>query len=255
MKHIKFLMVIAICLFFVGQAYATLTTIGTASYDSDGDGNTENYNLIYDNDSPFGSIVWLDYSNTFNTWDNHMNWAAGLNASGVLTYNLNPGVNVIWNGAWRLPATVDGSPLVGPGDPDYYDGTGPNGFNITTSELGHLFYTAAPDGLGNLGYYDTSGNFVGDGNYGLLNTDDFQNLQAYVYWSGTEYAALPDLDLAWYFSFIGGGQNVGDKVYDYFALAVRPADVTIDQIPEPSSILLLGFGLAGVGLFRRRLKH
>ena len=33
-------------------AGATLLTIGTASYG----GN--NYNLIYDNDSPFGSIVW-----------------------------------------------------------------------------------------------------------------------------------------------------------------------------------------------------
>ena len=39
-----------------GRAQALLTTIGTADYL----GNT--YNLIYDNSSPFGSIVWLDYT-------------------------------------------------------------------------------------------------------------------------------------------------------------------------------------------------
>ena len=75
------------------QAHATLTTIGQAQY------GVQNYNLIWDNDSPFGSIVWLDYTNSGNTWQNQVNWAAGLNSGGVLTYNIDPGYSVTWSSA------------------------------------------------------------------------------------------------------------------------------------------------------------
>lgn len=75
-------------------------------------------------------------------------WAAGLNEPGILTYYLNPGISVSWKGDWRLPETVDGARRFG------YDGTTTAEFNITTSDLGHLFYKF----LGNLGYFDTDGN-------------------------------------------------------------------------------------------------
>jgi len=57
------------------------------------------------------------------------------------------------------------------------DGTTTAGYNITSSEMGHLYYTE----LGNDGYFDTSGNTTGcseSSPYCLTNTGDFQNLQA-----------------------------------------------------------------------------
>lgn len=98
-----------------------------------------------------------------------MAWAARLNDAGEITYNLSVPMN--WAGEWRLPATVDGSRVYGwEGDPDgdgNYDYTA--GYNLANSEMGHLYYTE----LGNLGYYDTNGDNVGDGNYGLKNAGDF----------------------------------------------------------------------------------
>jgi hypothetical protein len=203
MKRIFGLLVALVMLFgFLVQAHATLITIGQAQYGG------QNYNLIWDNDSPFGSIVWLDYTTNENTWQTQVNWAAGLNSGGVLTYNIDPLYIVTWSGNWRLPETVDG-PLDDPSDWGY-DGTTTAGYNITSSEMGHLFYTE----LGNLGYFDTSGNYVGDGEWGLLNTGDFQNLQPDRYWSGTEYSANPSY--AWFFDFSDGVQGPGLKSSDWY---------------------------------------
>lgn len=87
--------------------------------------------------------------NSVANWTAQNAWAAGLNGGGVLAYNINPGYTVTWNGNWRLPTTVDGPWVWG------YDGTTTAGYNITTSEMGHLFYTE----LGNQGYYNTSGEY------------------------------------------------------------------------------------------------
>lgn len=250
MKHIKSLMVIALCLFFVGQAYGTLTTIGTASYDSDGNGSTEDYKLIYDNDSPFGSIIWLDYTKDPYHWDYQQSWITSLNTGGVLTYNLNSGVAITSTGDWRLPLTVDGEKVNYP-DSRFYNGTGPNGFNITTSELGHLFYSE----LGNVGDIDTSGTITSCsalGTHCLTNTGVFDSLDSHFYWSDTEYSV--NSDEAWGLNFYYGWQDSMDKGYYRAAIAVQTAEVSFNQVPEPSTILLLGAGLAGFGLLRRRLK-
>lgn len=84
---------------FAGSVQAMLTTIGQAQYGSN------SYNLIYDNASPFGSIVWLDYTNSAPSWSYQMAWAAGLGTN--LTYNINPAYSVTWGGDWRLPSTLD----------------------------------------------------------------------------------------------------------------------------------------------------
>ena len=90
----------------VGLAQATLITIGTAGYDSDGDGATERtaeyseyYNLIYDNDD---DLIWLDYNNGPASWNSQMAWGARLGSA--LTYDIDSTYEVTWdsNDSWGL---------------------------------------------------------------------------------------------------------------------------------------------------------
>jgi hypothetical protein len=195
-----------------GFAWAELSVIGTALYD-----NTE-YNLIYDSDQ---QLVWMDYSHQGGPWPQQVAWAEGLNAPGQLTCRLNEGVRVSWEGGWRLPASVDGPRYYG------YDGTTTAGFNITSCEMGHLFYKS----LGNPGYYDVDGTPRDDYGRpdkdlgGLQNTGPFRNLLPSAYWSGTEYGIAPVR--AWDFNMYFGSQNnvAFKSSYPYPALAVRPGRV------------------------------
>jgi hypothetical protein len=202
------------------QAHATLILQGTDSL-----GNR----LIYDDDL---DITWYDYTHTANAWQNQVNWA------GALTVDFG---GTIYDD-WRLPSTVDGSWSWGS------NGTTTAGYNITTSEMGHLFYTE----LGNKGYYATDGTYPQPG-WGLTNTGDFQNLQFDGYWSGTEYAANPSIGYAWFFNFDDYGDQDARYKYDddVSALAVRPGNVSA-PIPEPATMLLLGSGVASLGLYRRK---
>ena len=235
----KKLVALSICLAFfgmAGMAQATLITIGTATYGG------SDYNLIWDDDNNGNSVVWLDYSNAGTNWSAQMSWAAGLNGNGVLTYNLNPGYSVDWNNsAWRLPSTVDGQYQYG------YDGTTTAGCNITSSEMGHLYY----EELGNLGYDDTSGNY--QSSHGLQYTGDFDNLLASWYWSGTEYAM--NTGVAWYLYMDYGYQGTHDKGIDGYGLALRSGQVSAaSPVPEPATMLLFSTGLVGLAGYRRKRK-
>ena len=165
-----------------------------------------------------------------------MNWTAAVAWADGLEY-YDSVRDVTWTD-WRLPTTVDGPYVWG------YDGTTTAGYNITTSEMGYMYY----ENLGNLGYYDKAGNY--QPGWGLNNTSPFNNLQSYDYWSGTEYSANPDY--AWGFNFYYGYQHHFDKDRNvYHAWAVRPGDVS--AVPIPGAVWLLGSGLACVGACRRKL--
>ena len=144
MKRILFCMLAMLVVFaLVTPAHAFLINRGT---------DTLGNRLIYDNDL---DITWYDFSNAANSWQNQVNWALGLSVTfGSTTYD-----------DWRLPLTVDGLYVFG------WDGTTTAGYNITNSEMGHLFYTE----LGNKGYYAIDGTNPQPG-WGLTNTGDFQNL-------------------------------------------------------------------------------
>lgn len=185
--------------------------------------------LIYDDDF---NITWLQDANYAQT--------SGYDADGLMNWNdaMTWAANLVYGGYddWRLPTALN------------QDGSGPCvGYNCTSSEMGHLYNAAPPDGLGNVAWFSGCTLWV---DCGLVNTDPFTNLQAYLYWSGTEYAPNPELARVFFFS--DGFQSYDSKGHGYYAWAVRPGDVSA-PIPEPSTMLLLGSGLVGLVAWRKRL--
>ena len=203
--------------------------------------------LIYDDDL---DITWLQDANYAMTSgydaDGLMNWLPAVTWADELEY-YDSERDVTWDD-WRLPITVDGPYERG------YDGTTTGGWNITTSEMGYMFY----ESLGNLGYYALDGTYPQPG-WGLNNTDPFINLQPKRYWSGTEYGANPAS--AWDFTFYSQvnkaetGRQTTEAKADYnnrYAWAVMDGDVA--PILEPATILLLGTGLIALVGFRRKFR-
>ena len=225
----------------VGAAQADVVVIGTADIDGIGTG----YKLIYDTGSVTDGLspfVWLDYTHSGAFWAGQNAWASGLNALNAVTYHLNSGVTMDWGANnWRLPSTVDGEPA------NYgTNGTTKSGYNITTSEMGHLYYTV----LGNLAYVDKNG--TPQTGTGLINKGIFDHLKSdYWYWSGTTVALYPTY--AWAFQPVDGEQVTwGQTSYSgIYGIAVRSGQLSV--VPEPSTYLLLGISLGVVGYARRRM--
>ncbi|MBT6561784.1 MAG: PEP-CTERM sorting domain-containing protein [Candidatus Scalindua sp.] len=218
MKKVIVLVVLMVMGYSI-QAQGGLITIGTATYDDGFGGGAEDYNLIWDDDNNGNSVVWLDYEGG-GDWADQNAWAAGLD--GALTYNIYSGYTVTWDDlAWRLPTT--------PGTTVDYTSEG---------EIGHLYYTEL-------------GNSAGS----LSNTAPFQNLSGSAYWYGTEY----NTSFAWVYTFSTGYQSPAPKGNTYSMLTVRSGDVSAaEPVPEPTTVVLLGIGLAGlagVEVRRRRKKR
>ncbi len=199
-----------------GSVKATLITIGTVQFGGSG----PEYNLIADDDNNGNSLVWLDYTHGIDTWQNQMDWASGLNATGSLTYNIDPNIWIVdWgNSVWRLPGSGS-SPV--------------NGYNISTSEMGHLYYSelglnADPSG--------TNSTSISD-----LNASNFDNLIPSLYWSETEYNRNSNNpDQVYFFHMVNGNQEIVDQVdRSLYGISVRNGVVTrVSSIPEPSTAFL-----------------
>ena len=159
------------------------------------------------------------------TWQNADNWAGSLTVGGFTD--------------WRLPTTLQPDATCGG-----QGAIGSFGVGCSGSEMGHLYNV---EGI----TFTTPGPFL--------------NLQGLQYWSSTE-TGVDELGVwfhgedigpsaigAWHFTFAGGVQSSNGKDADPFhAWAVRSGDVGQSPIPEPSTMLLFGTGLAALATWRYR---
>lgn len=200
---------------FIGIILAVFgfSQLANAALQNNGNG------FIYDTDL---DITWYDANVRGMLWQPAKDWAAGLTVGNTAA------------GSWRLPTALN------------RDGSGPtDGYNVTGSEMGHLFYTE----LGNIGYLDVNGHT--QPGYGLVNKGPFTYLSGLGYWSAE---LAQNTTEAWYFAFSFGRQSTIDKdIYLYQPLAVHAGNVGA-PVPIPGAMLLFAPGLAGLALLRRRFK-
>ena len=237
----------------ITTASANLTVIGQGTITmagGSGGGVGQTVDLVY---SSLLDASILNFSNDSDTWSGQVNWTSNMmvdiDLNGDMTTDI-PGVI-----GWRLPETYESrinmSGDIGwEGDPDgdgYYNYKYGHNMDLS-SEMARLFY----DELGNLGFWDTNGNYQ-SGN-GLNNKGPLTALEETFYWSST-YS--PSTSIAWYFAADEGYQGFIPKHKDISkGLAVLPnfGSQYVPNVPVPAAVWLLGSGLLGLIGIRRRAK-
>ena len=173
------------------------------------------------------NITWLQDANLANQtffWQGAVDWADTLVFQAF--------------DDWRLASmSVSGGLPTGTAD-SVVDCSSATEVACRDNELGYMYY----QNLGGVFGDDLRGNQTVRG-------VTLNNIQR-DYWSGTEFTPVPLA--AWDFGFFNGVPFSGDSGLN-FAWAVRPGDSA--PIPEPSTMLLLGSGLAGLVYFRGRRKR
>lgn len=215
------------------------------------------HNMVYDD---VFDITWLLDANYAMTsgyappfgmlrWEGAVNWADNLDYGGFSD--------------WRLPSAHLHDPEVT--ELGYNgDGSTDRGWNITHSELGHMFYVY----LGNTGRRNVDGSFNDLGSYGLFNSTytngstviDFLNVRNNSYWF--EEPRSNSDRYAWSFQMATGRQNALPIDFrNHFAWAVRDGDVggtgggNINTVPVPGTAWLLMFGVVGMMGLSKGLQH
>jgi len=165
--------------------------------------------------------------------------------------------NLVYGGFddWRLPTLNTSfdktcSDTYDSGMFTQYYGTG-----CTGGELSGLFVTD----LGNKANESVL-NQVGDTAEQKANLALFSNVKAYYYWSGTQASFGLASNYAWDFNSFGGIQDYASKNVEFYAVAVRPGDVTTSvppgdgppSVPEPQTLALALLALGAAAVVSRR---
>ena len=155
--------------------------------------------LVYDTDL---NITWTQSTTTLTNWYVANTWATTLTRGGV--------------SGWTLPSSLN------------FDGSGPiDNYNVTTSQMGHLFYTE----LGNIGVISPTGGPNWPTGWGITHKGLFPTLQWSIYWSSTEWGvSFPG---EWDFNFAYGSQAMGSKDGKAYALAVHEGNITDFPVETP----------------------
>ena len=232
---------------YASMSNAELTTIGTANYLG------KDCNLIFEGELNGSGLIWLDYTKYSDSWDDQIFWVENLLNFSETQINLNPGYSttIDLTTGWRLPSVNEdqanmgaGRGWAGPDSTGYHDYE--HGYNMTNSEMGHLFYVT----LGNLGFFAKDGSNP-QPDFGLLETGDFEDLQPNFYWLGTEYSS--DTDSTWGFFSTHGQQYTSGKFNSSVAMAVQSG--TVSAVPIPGAFIFLGTGLIALVGIRRKNKE